>query len=133
MYGKLSANTNILYLLAGWVPPSAALPSPASQLQQLGMSSSWATQTQFPPLDPSQSSVSQRQQFLPIEPSSSPSQHFATNEENLTHMEKLTLSWEEAHFAYYKTMDFKDKIYIREGTSSQSSIFGQYLRIFVKK
>ena len=38
-------------------------------------------------------------------------------------MEKLTLSWEETHFAYYKAMDFKDKIYTRKGTSSQSSIF----------
>ena len=38
-------------------------------------------------------------------------------------MEKLALSWEAAHFAYYQAMDFKDKIYTREGTSSQSSIF----------
>lgn len=132
LYGKLSANTNVVYLPAGWVPPSASL-SATSQLQQSCPSSSWATQPQFPPLDPSQSSVSQLQQCSPIEPSSSPSQHSATDEENLTHMKKLTLSWEETHFAYYEAMNFKDKIYTREGTSSQSSIFGQYLRIFVKK
>ena len=64
LYRKLSAHTNVVYLPAGWVPPSAS-PSPASQLQQSGPSSSWATQPQFPPLDPSQSSVSKLQQFSP--------------------------------------------------------------------
>jgi hypothetical protein len=53
--------------------------------------------------------------------------------EDLTDLEKLVLSWEKAHIAYYEAMDFKEKVNKREATSSSSSFFWSAFEDFCKE
>ena len=45
------------------------------------------------------------------------------HEENVTDLEKLAMSWEKAHMAYYEAVDFKEKSNKHENTSSASLVF----------
>jgi hypothetical protein len=142
LYGKLSANCVVVYLPSGSFPPSAgsnslsagsnglsagsADPSPGS----VGPSANSPTTMQHTPSP----ALAHFQLAIPYQAQlASSSSQIGEPHEDLTDLEKLALSWERAHIAYYEAMDFKEKVNKREATSSSSSFFWSAFEDFCKE
>ena len=123
-FGSPSTPASYGYSRANFSSPSTSVgpPSTTTILPSADSRDSWDSASLMQHI-PSPTSHLPRPQLASGD---SPSYHMIVeepHEEDVTELEKLALSWEKAHVAYYEAMDFKEKSNKLENTSSASSIF----------
>jgi hypothetical protein len=125
VYEKMSANFIILSMLASHTPPPTLVPT-----FQTPLPTSMPTFETPSPLTlvPTLQIVSPLIDSILLSTSEivsgSPTVGLEIDylDENLTELERLAITWEDSHIAYYESMDFKDKIDKREVSTLTSQV-----------